>query len=288
MRMLNHKKIKENMESRFLQDRIYKLIFYITMLFSIVILFVLLYQVFEKGISNLSIDFFTNFASRNPKQAGIAAALSGTILFMSIVIPVSFIFGIGTALYLEHYAKESTFTKIIELNIQTLAGVPSVVFGLLGLTIFVYGLQLGESIIAAALTMSLLVLPTVVVASQEAIRMVPSSLLEASYGVGATKWQTMYQVVLPTAFSGILTGCILALSRAIGEAAPLLVIGALAFANYIPIHMFDRFTVLPIQIFNWMSRPQEEFQHVAAAGMLVLLGLLLVMNAIVLWLRNRK
>ncbi|PGM65021.1 phosphate ABC transporter, permease protein PstA [Bacillus cereus] len=288
MRMLNHKKIQENMASRFLKDRIYKLFFYIAILFSVAILFILLFQIFEKGISYLSIDFFTNFASRNPKEAGIAASLSGTVLFMSIVIPVSFIFGVGTALYLEHYAKDSVFKKLIELNNQTLAGVPSVVFGLLGLTIFVYALHLGESIIAAALTMSLLVLPTVVVASQEAIRAVPSSLLEASYGLGATKWQTMYQIVLPAALPGIVTGCTLAVSRAIGEAAPLLVIGALAFANYVPFSMLDRFTVLPIQIFNWMSRPQEEFQYVAAAGMIVLLGLLLFINIFVLWLRNRK
>lgn len=288
MRMLNHKKIQKNMASRFLKDRIYKLLFYIAIVFSIVILFVLLFQIVEKGIRYLSIDFFTNFASRNPEEAGIAAALSGTILFMSIVIPVSFIFGVGTALYLEQYAKESLFKKIVEINNQTLAGVPSVVFGLLGLTIFVYALHLGESIVAAALTMSLLVLPTVVVASQEAIRSVPIALLEASYGLGATKWQTMYQIVLPYAFPGIITGCTLAISRAIGEAAPLLVIGALAFANYVPFNMFDRFTVLPIQIFNWMSRPQEEFQYVAAAGMMVLLGLLLFINIFVLWLRNRK
>ncbi|WBO89268.1 phosphate ABC transporter permease PstA [Bacillus tropicus] len=288
MRMLNHKKIQENMASRFLKDRVYKMLFYIAILFSIVILLILLFQIFEKGISYLSLEFFTNFASRNPKEAGIAAALSGTILFMSILIPVSFIFGVGTALYLEQYAKESIFKKVIEINNQTLAGVPSVVFGLLGLTIFVYALHLGESIIAAALTMSLLVLPTVVVASQEAIRSVPSSLLEASYGLGATKWQTMYRIVLPYAFPGIITGCTLAISRAIGEAAPLLVIGALAFANYVPFSMFDRFTVLPIQIFNWMSRPQEEFQYVAAAGMIVLLGLLLLINIFVLWLRNRK
>ncbi|MDM5189982.1 phosphate ABC transporter permease PstA [Bacillus sp. DX4.1] len=288
MGMLNHKKIKRNMVARFWKDRMYKSLFYMAMLFSICILVLLLYQIFEKGMGYLSLEFLMNFASRNPKQSGIAAALAGTILFMSIVIPVSFLFGVGTALYLEHYAKQSVMTRIIQLNIQTLAGVPSVVFGLLGLTIFVYGFQLGESILAAALTMSLLVLPTVVVAGQEAIRMVPHSLLEASYGVGATKWQTMYRIVLPTALPGILTGCILALSRAIGEAAPLLVIGALAFANYIPLNMFDKFTVLPIQIFNWMSRPQEEFQHVAAAGMIVLLILLLFMNAVAIWVRNRK
>ncbi len=149
MRMLNHKKIQENMASRFFKDRIYKLLFYMAILFSIVILLILLFQIFEKGVSYLSLDFFTNFASRNPKEAGIAAALSGTILFMSIVIPLSFIFGVGTALYLEQYAKESIFKKVIEINNQTLAGVPSVVFGLLGLTIFVYALHLGESIIAA-------------------------------------------------------------------------------------------------------------------------------------------
>ncbi|MFD0768018.1 phosphate ABC transporter permease PstA [Bacillus sp. CGMCC 1.60114] len=288
MRMLNERNIEEHMPSRFRKDRVCKIAFRITMLFSICILIFLLYQIFRQGITYISFDFFTNFASRNPEKAGIAAALSGTILFMSVVTPTSFLFGVGTALYLEYYAKQSLFTRIIKINIQTLAGVPSVVFGLLGLTMFVYGLQLGESILAAALTMSLLVLPTVVVAAQEALRSVPKSLLEASYGVGATKWQTMSRVVIRAAMPGILTGCILALSRAIGEAAPLLVIGALAFANYVPLDVFDKFTVLPIQIFNWMSRPQEEFQHVAAAGIIVLLLLLLFINTFAIWLRNRK
>ncbi|MGG0187083.1 phosphate ABC transporter permease PstA [Bacillus rhizoplanae] len=288
MRMLNERNIEEHMPSRFWKDRVCKIAFRMTMLFSLCILFFLLYQIFQQGITYISFDFFTNFASRNPEEAGIAAALSGTILFMSVVTPTSFLFGVGTALYLEYYAKQSLFTRMIKINIQTLAGVPSVVFGLLGLTMFVYGLHLGESILAAALTMSLLVLPTVVVAAQEALRSVPRSLLEASYGVGATKWQTMSRVVIRAAMPGILTGCILALSRAIGEAAPLLVIGALAFANYVPLDVFDKFTVLPIQIFNWMSRPQEEFQHVAAAGIIVLLLLLLFINTFAIWLRNRK
>ncbi|CAM4131286.1 phosphate ABC transporter permease PstA [Bacillus manliponensis] len=288
MRLINERKVKENMSSRFFEDRIQQIIFYAVIVFSICILIVLLSQIFMQGKSYLSLEFLTNFASRNPKEAGIAAALSGTILFMSAVAPLSLFLGIGTALYLEHYARQSFFTRMIEMNIQTLAGVPSIVYGLLGLTIFVYGFGLGESIIAAALTMTLLVLPTVVVAASEAIRSVPKSLLEASYGVGATKWQTMYRIVIPTATPGILTGCILALSRAIGEAAPLLVIGALAFANYVPLDMFDRFTVLPIQIFNWMSRPQEEFQHVAAAGIIVLITLLFCINAVAIWLRNRK
>lgn len=288
MRMLNERNIEEHMPARFWKDRVYRTVFHLAMLFSLCILFFLLYQIFQQGIKYVSFDFLIRFASRNPEEAGIAAALSGTILFMSVVAPTSFLFGVGTALYLEYYAKQSWFTKIIEINIQTLAGVPSVVFGLLGLTMFVYGLQLGESILAAALTMSLLVLPTVVVAAQEALRSVPKSLLEASYGVGATKWQTMYHVVIRAAMPGILTGCILALSRAIGEAAPLLVIGALAFANYVPLDVMDRFTVLPIQIFNWMNRPQEEFQHVAAAGIIVLLVLLLIINTFAIWLRNRK
>ncbi|CAG9612769.1 Phosphate transport system permease protein PstA [Bacillus rhizoplanae] len=288
MRMLNERNIEEHMPSRFRKDRVCKIAFRITMLFSLCILIFLLYQIFQQGITYISFEFFTNFASRNPEKAGIAAALSGTILFMSIVTPTSFLFGVGTALYLEYYAKQSLFTRMIKINIQTLAGVPSVVFGLLGLTMFVYGLQLGESILAAALTMSLLVLPTVVVAAQEALRSVPRSLLEASYGVGATKWQTMSRVVIKAAMPGILTGCILALSRAMGEAAPLLVVGALAFANYVPLDVFDKFTVLPIQIFNWMSRPQEEFQHVAAAGIIVLLLLLLFINTFAIWLRNRK
>lgn len=288
MRFINERKVKENMSARFLEDRMYQVVFYAVIIFSVCILVFLLYQIFMQGIDYLSFDFLTKFASRNPKEAGIAAALSGTILFMGVVAPLSFFFGVGTALYLEYYAKQSLFTRMIEMNIQTLAGVPSIVYGLLGLTIFVYGFGLGESIIAAAFTMSLLVLPTVVVAAGEALRSVPKSLLEASYGMGATKWQTMHGVVIPAAMPGILTGCILALSRAIGEAAPLLVIGALAFANYMPLDMFDRFTVLPIQIFNWMSRPQEEFQHVAAAGIIVLLLLLFCINAVAIWLRNRK
>lgn len=288
MRFIDERKVKENMSARFFEDRMHQVVFYMVIIFSVCILIFLLYQIFMQGMDYLSVDFLTKFASRNPKEAGIAAALSGTILFMGVVAPLSFFFGVGTALYLEYYAKQSLFTRMIEMNIQTLAGVPSIVYGLLGLTIFVYGFRLGESIIAAAFTMTLLVLPTVVVAAGEALRSVPKSLLEASYGVGATKWQTMHGVVIPAAMPGILTGCILALSRAIGEAAPLLVIGALAFANYVPLDVFDRFTVLPIQIFNWMSRPQEEFQHVAAAGIIVLLLLLFCINAVAIWLRNRK
>ncbi|MFD3447722.1 phosphate ABC transporter permease PstA [Microbacteriaceae bacterium 4G12] len=288
MKLIDQRKVKREMIVRFRRNAFYKGIFALSTIFALLVLIMLLYRIVEEGITYINIDFFINFASRKPEKAGIAAALWGTISLMGIVALISLILGVGTAIYLEEYAKQTIFTKMITMNIQTLAGVPSVVFGLLGLTIFVYTLGLGSSILAGGLTMSLLVLPTIVVASQEALRAVPRHLLEASYAVGATKWQTISQIALPSSFSGIMTGCILSLSRAIGEAAPLLVIGALAFVNYLPTSVLDGFTVLPIQIFNWMGRPQEEFQHVAAAGIIVLLLVLFIMNTIAALLRNKQ
>lgn len=288
MNMLDHKAMKKRMKRRFRMDVLQRLFFVLATVASLLILLLLIYQIVKQGISYIDFGFVTEFSSRRPEDAGIAAALWGTIALMSIVTPVSLLLGVGTALYLEEYAPRTPFTRFVELNIQTLAGVPSIVFGLLGLTVFVYGIGLGQSLLAGGLTMSLLALPTIVVASQEALRSVPRSLQEASYALGATKWRTLRSVVLPAAFPGIVTGCILSLSRAVGEAAPLLVIGALAFIHYVPVNPLDGFTVLPIQIFNWMSRPQEEFHSVAAAGILVLLALLLAMNAIAVLLRNRK
>lgn len=288
MKLIDRKEIKTHMRSRLQRDVFHQMMFICSALFSLSVLVILLYRIALAGITYIDIGFFTHFSSRKAEQAGIAAALWGTVSLMVIVAFVSLLLGVGTALYLEEYAKKTTLTRMIELNIQTLAGVPSVVFGLLGLTFFVYMMNLGQSLLAGGLTMSLLVLPTIVVASQEALKSVPRSALEASYGLGATKWQTMCRIVLPAAFPGIMTGCILAVSRAIGEAAPLLVIGALAFINYFPVGIMDEFTVLPIQIFNWMSRPQEEFQYVAAAGILVLLALLILMNAAAVILRNRN
>ncbi|MCP8967136.1 phosphate ABC transporter permease PstA [Ectobacillus ponti] len=287
MRLLNQKQVHQNMRRRLRKNAVYTVLFIACTLFSLLMLALLLYRIIGAGLPYLDGQFLTSFASRNPERAGIAAALWGTVALAGIVTPLSLLLGVGTALYLEEYAKKTTFTRFIELNLQTLSGVPSVVFGLLGLTVFVYAAGLGQSILAGGLTMTLLVLPTIVVASQEALRAVPPALREASYGMGATKWQTMYHVVLPAAFSGILTGCILALSRALGEAAPLLVVGALAFMNYIPASLLDEFTVLPIQIFNWMGRAQEEFQQVAAAGIVALMGLLLLMNSLAAWLRSR-
>jgi phosphate transport system permease protein len=285
--LINHEQVKEKMSSRLLKNKVYKALFIVATVFALVVLVILFYRIFSQGMKYFNLDFFNNFASRRPSEAGIKGALVGSLWLLAIIAPLSIFLGVGTALYLEEYAKKNRFTRFIELNISNLAGVPSIVFGLLGLTIFVRGMDLGGSILAGGLTMSLLILPIIVVASQEAIRTVPKSLREASYGMGATKWQTIRRVVLPAAIPGILTGSILALSRAIGETAPLIVIGALSFVNYLPSGLMDTFTVLPMQIFNWTSRPQEEFQFVAASGIIVLLIVLIVMNSIAVLIRNK-
>lgn len=206
---------------------------------------------------------------------------------MGVTIPTALILSIGTAIYLEEYAKKSKINNFIQTNISNLAGVPSIVFGLLGLTVFVRFFDFGRSIIAGGFTMALLVLPVIVVAAQEAIRSVPKDLREASYGMGATKWQTILRVVLPASIPGIITGSILAFSRAIGETAPLLVVGAFAFVSYLPESVMDSFTVMPIQIYNWAGRPQPEFQEVAAAGIIVLFIFLIVMNSVAVFIRNK-
>ncbi len=206
---------------------------------------------------------------------------------MAVVAPVSIILGVGTAIYLEEYAKKNRINDFIRMNISNLAGVPSIVFGLLGLTIFVRMMGLGKSVLAAGLTMSLLILPVIIVAAQEAIRAVPNEQREASYGMGATKWQTILRVVLPAAIPGILTGSILAMSRAIGETAPLVVIGIPVILQFLPNGLLSQFTALPMQIYDWAKRPQEAFQYVAAAGILVLMTVLLLMNSIAIFIRNK-
>jgi len=253
----------------------------------VIILSVLLFSILSKGIKWLSLNFLTNFPSRFPKKAGIYPALLGSLWLIFLTAIISFPIGIGTALYLEEYAKESKFTDFIKLNIANLAGVPAIIYGMLGLTIFVRLLGFGRSIISGALTMSLLILPTIIISSQEALKSVPDSLKQASYALGTTKWQTITGVVLPYALPGILTGTILSISRALGEAAPLIVVGALAYVSFIPKTPFDQFTVLPIQIFNWASMPKKEFQNVAAAGIIVLLIILLGINSIAIILRNK-
>ncbi|SDH95579.1 phosphate ABC transporter membrane protein 2, PhoT family [Alteribacillus persepolensis] len=276
-----------NISGRQLKNKLFKGLFVAATGLSLLVLIVLLVRIFTQGIGHLSWDYLTSFPSRRPEDAGIYSAFIGTIWMMAVTAPVAFVLGVGTAIYLEEYAPKNKFTDLIQMNISNLAGVPSVVFGLLGLTIFVRELSLGRSVLAGGLTMALLILPIIVVASQEAIRSVPAELKEASFAMGATKWQTTYRIVLPAAIPGILTGNILALSRAIGETAPLIMIGALTYVAFLPENIMSQFTVMPIQIFNWTSRPQTEFHDVAAAGIIILLVMLLVMNSIAVWIRNK-
>lgn len=287
MNLVDKQVVQNKMNKRIISNRIMRQLFFLASVFGIVVLAVLLYRIFSEGLPYLDLSFLTSFASRFPEEAGIKAAIAGSIWLMAVTAPISLILGVGTAIYLEEYAKENKFTRFIRMNISNLAGVPSVVFGLLGLTVFVRLMEMGRSIIAGGLTMSLLILPIIVVSSQEAIRAIPKNQYEASYAMGATKWQTIRRIVLPAAIPGILTGGILALSRAIGETAPLLMIGALSFIAYLPENIWSGFTVLPIQIFNWTGRPQEEFHLVASAGIIVLLVILLLMNSVAVLIRNK-
>ena len=287
MNIVDKNEIQKNMGGRLLRNQIMKTLLFLATGFGLLVLAVLIYRIVSQGIVHLDWSFFTNYASRRPEEAGIKAAIVGTIWLMSVTAPVSVILGVGTAIYLEEYARKNRLTRLIQVNISNLAGVPSIVFGLLGLTVFVRMMEMGRSVLAGGLTMSLLILPIIVVAAQEAIRAVPNDLREASYAMGASRWQTIRRVVLPAAIPGILTGAILALSRAIGETAPLLMIGALTFVAFLPENVFSGFTVMPIQIFNWTGRPQEEFHDVAAAAIIVLLVMLLLMNSIAVFIRNK-
>ena len=233
-------------------------------------------------------QFLTSFPSRFPEKSGIKVALWGTVWVIGLTAAIAIPIGVATAIYLEEYAKPTRLNRIIDINISNLAGVPSIVYGMLGATIFVRWLALDRSILSGSLTMSLLVLPVIIIASREAIRAIPDSLRQAALALGATRWQTVRGHVLPAAAPGIITGVILALSRAMGETAPLIMIGAAAFVSYIPTNPTDGFTTLPIQIFNWASRPQPTFHEIAGAGILVLLAVLLVMNAIAVFIRHRS
>ena len=254
---------------------------------SLGMLAVLLIYLGIQGWDRISWDFLNSFPSRKPEEAGIKAALLGSIYVVVIAGVVSFVLGVACAVYLEEYAGRSRFARIAKINIANLAGVPSIVYGLLGLTIFVRIMEMGKSVMAGGLTLALLVLPIVIVAASEAVIAVPQSLREGGFGLGATRWQVIRHLVLPQAFPGILTGVILAVSRAIGETAPLIAMGALTFVPFAPDGPLSRFTALPIQIFNWVSRPQEGFHEAAAAGIIVLLIVLLLMNAGAVYLRNR-
>lgn len=279
--------VKKSISQRLVVNNITKIIFLIGLLFGLVVLGILLSGVVRDGAAWLSLDFLQNAPSRRPDRAGIYPALMGSIFLMLLIIPMIFILGVGAAIYLEEYAKKGRMTSFIEVNISNLAGVPSIVFGLLGLTFFVRNMGFGSTLIAGALALALMSLPVVIVSSQEAIRAVPQAMRHASLALGASKWQTTFKVVLPASLPGVITGIILAVSRAIGETAPLIMVGAAIFIARAPEGIFSEFTALPIQIYNWTSRPQADFQGLAAAGIIVLMVILLTMNSLAIWIRNR-
>lgn len=270
-----------------LTDKVFKYTALTFTVFALAILVILLVDIFSKGLARINWDFFRNLPSRHASRSGIMTAMAGMLSLLFFTIIIALPIGIFAGVYLEEYGKKNRFASFIEINISNLAGVPSVIYGILGLTLFVRILRMGNSLIAGALTLALLIMPIIIVATREAIKAVPDSLREASYGMGATKWQTTSKVVIPSALGGILTGIILAISRAIGETAPLLVIGALVYVPFIPEGPKDQFTTLPIQIFNWTSRPQADFIINAAAGIIVLLIITFLLNGIAIYIRNQ-
>jgi phosphate transport system permease protein len=253
----------------------------------VLLLILLVFGVARDGIGRVGWDFINSFPSRFASKAGIKAAIFGTLWIIGITTLVAVPIGIMAGIYLEELAKPNKINRFIQLNISNLAGVPSIIYGLLGLAIFVRLLGLDRSVIAGALTMSLLILPMIIIVTQESLRAVPRSLREGSLALGATQWQTVAKQVLPAGIAGVLTGVILAISRAIGETAPLITIGALTFVSFVPSGPFDGFTALPIQIYNWSSRPQPEFHTAASAGIIVLLVILLSINSVAIILRNK-
>lgn len=255
--------------------------------FSIISLAMILGDAIIDGLPYFDLQFVTSYPSRFPEKAGILAALAGSIWVVTLTAIFSFPLGVSAAIYLEEYAEYNRINRLINLNIANLAGVPSIVYGILGLGLFVDSLRLGRSVLAGALTMTLLILPVIIIASREAIRSIPREYREGAYALGATKWEVTRDIVFSQAFPGILTGTILALSRAIGEAAPMVAIAALVYVRFVPTGPWDRFTVMPIQIYNWVNLPQSEFRGLAAAGILVLLIMLLSMNFIAVYIRNK-
>jgi phosphate transport system permease protein len=253
----------------------------------LILLTIFIGSIFIDGVQRIDWDFITSLPSRKAERAGIYTALMGSVWILVLTTIIALPLGIAAAIYLEEYAKESKLASLLEVNISNLAGVPSIIYGLLGLEVFVRILQMGASVIAGSFTLALLILPIVIVSTRESLKAVPKSIRDASFALGASKWQTVSQQLLPASFGGILTGIILALSRAVGETAPLIVIGALAYVPFAPASPMDEFSVLPIQIFNWISRPQHAFEINAAAAIIILLLITFVMNGIAVYFRNR-
>lgn len=276
-----------NLSVRRLRGRLFEALCIALTAAGVLLLVVLLSRVWFEGQNWIDWQFLRSFPSRFPEKAGILSAIMGSLWLMGMTATISIPVGVGAAVYLEEFATRNRWTRLLEVNLSNLAGVPSIIYGILGLAVFVRGVGLGRSLLAGALTMSLLIMPVIIVAAREAIRTVPDGFRHAAYALGATKWETVRHHVLPAAVPGILTGVILALSRAIGETAPLIVVGAFAYVAFVPEGPMDDFTVLPIQIFNWAARPQPEFHELAAAGIVVLLGMLLLMNTTAIWIRHR-
>ncbi|TYP95258.1 phosphate ABC transporter membrane protein 2, PhoT family [Fodinibius salinus] len=274
-------------ESSRLKDKAFRYIGMGTTIACVLILAIFIGFILYQGINRLGWDFLMALPSRFADQSGIYTAWIGTLWVLGLTTLISFPLGVGAGIYLEEYGKDTWLNSFLEINIANLAGVPSVIYGLLGLEAFVRIMKMGNSILAGSLTLALLILPIIIVSTRESIRAVPSSIRDASNALGATKWQTIWNQILPASFGGILTGVILALSRAVGETAPLIVVGALAYVPFAPQGPLDEFTVLPIQIFNWVTRPQHEFVINAAAAIIVLLVITFAMNGIAVYLRNR-
>jgi phosphate transport system permease protein len=276
-----------NIRKNRLKDQAFKVWGIACTLLGLVLLLIFLGNIFTDGIQRINWSFLMNLPSRSPEKAGIYTALMGSLWVLSLTTIFALPVGIAAAIYLEEYGKKNKLSSILEVNISNLAGVPSIIYGLLGLEVFVRLMEMGASVMAGSLTLGLLILPIVIVSTREAIKAVPKSIRDASYAMGASKWQTVYFQVLPASFGGILTGVILALSRAVGETAPLIVVGALAYVPFAPLSPMDQFSVLPIQIFNWITRPQPGFVENAAAAIIILLLVTFVMNGIAVYFRNK-
>jgi len=275
------------LEKRKITDQLFKYFGIFCTSIGLIVLGVLLFKVFSDGFGRLSLDFFTALPSRFPEKAGILTAWTGTLWIFVLTLLIAIPLGVGAAIYLEEYSKKGFISNVLEVNIANLAGIPSIIYGILGLAIFVRTFHLGESVLSGALILSLLIMPIIVVSTRESLRAVPKTIKEASQAMGASQWQTIWHQLLPAAFPNIITGIILALSRAIGETAPLIMIGALTYVPFVAKTPLDEFTVLPIQIFNWISRPQEGFAINAAAGIIILLTIVFVLNGIAVFIRQR-
>lgn len=276
-----------NVQKNRLKDQLFKFWGIGCTLIGLVLLVIFIGGILIDGLSRIDWAFITDLPSRKAEKSGIWTPLMGSVWILFLTAIISFPISVAAGVYLEEYAKKNRLSALLEINISNLAGVPSIIYGLLGLEVFVRIMNLGASVLAGALTLSLLILPIIIVATREAIKAVPGSIRDASYALGASKWQTIWNQVLPASSGGILTGVILALSRAVGEAAPLIIVGALAYVPFAPQGPLDQFSVLPIQIFNWISRPQQGFIDNAAAAIIILLLITFIMNGIAVYFRNK-